>query len=325
MCTSIKIIEDKAYFGRNMDIECSFGEQIVITPRNYRLSLKKRPALLSHYAMIGMAAVIDGYPLYADAVNEEGLYAAGLNFPGNAFYIEVPEEDHSAVTPYEFIPWLLGTCKDLEQVKLALEGIRIAAIPFKEDIPLTPLHWHIGDKTGSIVVEPMEDGLKIYENPVGVLTNNPPFPFQLTNLNNYQMLSVDPPENNFSDLLDMDIYGVGMGAIGLPGDVSPMSRFVRAAFNKCNALWSDSEEEIVTQIFHVLNSVIMIQGTVLTKTKKYDRTLYSCCVDGERGIYYYKTYENSQVRAVHLFHENLETEGLKTFSVSGRQRIENMN
>ena len=109
---------------------------------------------------------------------------AGLNFPGNAFYFEQTDPGRENLAPYELIPLVLGTCATLAQARRLLENVRLTAEPFAPGYPAAPLHWHIADATGSLVAEPMDDGLHLYENPADVLTNNPPFPFQLMNLNN---------------------------------------------------------------------------------------------------------------------------------------------
>ena len=153
MCTSIAWKTRDFYFGRNLDLECSFGERIVITPRNYPVSFRKEAALSRHYAMIGMATVIENYPLYAEAANEKGLCIAGLNFPENALYPQQAERGKYRISPFELPLWLLAQCENLQQAKALLQKTALVAIPFSEKIPLSPLHWHIADETGSIVLE----------------------------------------------------------------------------------------------------------------------------------------------------------------------------
>lgn len=327
MCTSISLFNPIVLCGRNMDLEGPFGEQVTITPRNYRFSFHKLPDMKSHFAMIGMANSKDGFPLYAEAVNEKGLYIAGLNFPDNAFYF--PDSDYSVdetlLTPYELIPYILGRCETLAEARNELEKIRLLKIPFSDKYPLAPLHWHLADQTGSLVMEPMSDGLKIYDNPVGVLTNNPPFPHHLMNLHNHQALSPHPPENHFSSSLCLQPYGQGMEAIGLPGDFSPMSRFIKAAFLTSNTVSEPALSNCVVQFFHILDSVAMVRGSVITQDGNYDITTYSCCVDVQTGCYYYKTYDSYAIHAIHLFHENLDSKELITFSVDHSDQIHQVN
>ncbi len=315
MCTSISFSRP-ALYGRNLDLETSFGEQVVITPRRHPFHFHHRAPMEQHFAMIGMATVADGTPLYAEAVNEKGLYMAGLNFPGNACYF--PDDTGSAdcIAPYELIPMILGGCATLEQARLALERVRLTAIPFSANYPLAPLHWHIADATGSITAEPMADGLHLYQNPAGVLTNNPPFPFQMMQLNLYQGLSPRQPQNTFAPELALHSYGQGMGAVGLPGDASPMSRFVRACFLKEHAVFGKDGAENAAQFFHILDALAMVRGTVITPEGKNDQTIYSCCIDAENRIYYYKTYENSRLCAVRLTEEACRGSALGVFSLN---------
>lgn len=313
MCTAVTYKTKDHYFGRNLDLEYSYKESVTVTPRNYPFSFRKAGELKHHYAMIGMAYVTDGYPLYYDAVNEKGVGMAGLNFPGNAVYKPV-EEGKDNVSPFEFIPWVLGQCKNLEEVKKLLSRMQLVDINYSGQLPLSPLHWMISDEGGSIVVESVADGLRIYDNPVEVLTNNPPFDYQMMNLNNYMQLSVDRPEVHFSGKLDFDIYSRGMGAMGLPGDFSSVSRFVRAAFVRNNALSGESEQESVSQFFHILSSVEQPRGCVRMGEDLYEITRYSSCCNTKKGIYYYKTYDNWQIRSVDMHETNLDGEELNEYT-----------
>ena len=259
MCTAATYQTKNFYFGRTLDYEISYGDQVVITPRKYVFDLRNGGQIRSHYAMIGMACVMQDYPLYYDAVNEKGLGIAGLNFVGNAHYNK-PVEGKDNITQFELIPWILGNCATVREARQLLERINLIDIPFMENLPVAQLHWMIADKTECITVESVEDGLKIYENPVGILTNNPPFDYQMFSLNNYIQLSVENRENTFSKALALNPYSRGMGAMGLPGDLSSQSRFIRAAFVKMNSLSGDSEEESVSQFFHILGSVDQQRG-----------------------------------------------------------------
>ena len=310
MCTALTLHTKDHYFGRNLDLEYSYQEQVVITPRGFPFPFRNAPALPRHYALIGMAYVQEGYPLYYDAVNEHGLAMAGLNFPGNARYF--PSKDGQLnLSPFELIPYLLGCCRDLTETRAALENLNICDVPFSSSLPLSPLHWIISDREGSLVVESTEDGLHIYENPTGILTNNPPFPYHLTNLSNYMALSPRQPENKLSGLLDQQHYSHGMGALGLPGDLSSPSRFVRAAFFKTFSQCGETENESVSQFFHILDGVAHPRGAVEVSPGKHQITVYSCCCNQDRGIYYYKTYENSSISAVDMHRENLDSAELR--------------
>lgn len=324
MCTCITYKNGDFYFGRNLDLEYAFGEKVVITPRNYMFSFRELPDLEQHYAMIGMAAVHENYPLYAEAVNEKGLGIAGLNFPGNAVYKDKMDKKKN-VAPYELIPWILGQCATVEEAEKLLEEVNLLNIPFAGELPLAPLHWMIADRNSAIVVEAVEDGVHIYENKYGVLTNNPPFPYYQIHLSNYQNLMSKVPENRFAKELELPVFGQGMGAIGLPGDFSPVSRFIKAAFLKWNSSTDQDEPSNVGQFFHILDGVAMVKGSVVTEEGKYDITTYSCCVNAEKGIYYYKTYENNQIQEIRMHNENLESKELRIFELMKEQKMNRLN
>lgn len=320
MCTSIALTTKDTYTGRNLDLEYAFGEKVVITPRQFPLQFHKMPALETHQAIIGMASVAEGYPLYAEGVNESGVYMAGLNFPGNAHY---PPEGGAgeALAPYELIPWLLGTCKTAAEAAEQMQRIPLLGVPFRPDMPLAPLHWHIADRHGAFVAEPMEDGVKVYPDPVGVLTNNPPFPFHRINLTQYRGLSAAQPDNTLDPALELPTFGQGMGAIGLPGDWSPASRYIRTAFCKRNSVCENSEESSVSQFFHLLDTVAMPRGAVRTPEGNCDITRYSCCINTATGTYYYKTYDNCAIAAVALTEERRAGDRLLEFPLDTRLRI----
>ena len=324
MCTAATYKTKDHYFGRNLDYEFSYGERVTIVPRKFPLHFRKVSSLEQHYAIIGMATVIDGCPLFFDGTNEKGLSMAGLNFPGNADY--KPEtEGKDNVTPFEFIPWILGQCENLTQTRALLERMNMVKINFSDALPLQPLHWMISDREGSITVECVRDGLKVYDNPVGVLTNNPTFDMHMMNLNNYMALSTEQPENCFSRALNLAPYSRVMGAMGLPGDLSSASRFVKAAFTRMNSLSGDSESESISQFFHILGSVAQQRGLVHMGGDKYEITLYSSCCNTDRGIYYYTTYENSQITGVDMHRVDLDGSGITTYPLVQGQQIRMQN
>jgi choloylglycine hydrolase len=273
--------------------------------------------------MIGMAAGIDEYPLYYDACNEKGLAIAGLNFEGNAVYREF-EEDMVNIAPFELIPYLLGTCSSVSEAREALDKINLVNINFADELPLSPLHWMISDEVESIVVEPLADGLKVYDNPVGVLTNNPPFDKQLFYLNNYRGLSNKNPENTFG--VDLEEYSRGMGAIGLPGDLSSASRFAKVAFTRANSYSDNDEASSVGQFFHILGSVEQQNGcTFIDDPDLYEYTIYTSCYNTNRAILYYRTYHNSQITAVDLNRENLDSSDLINYMLINEEQFNFIN
>lgn len=305
MCTAVTYKTKDLYFGRTLDYEFSYGDEIVITPRKYPFHFRCAGEMQMHYAMIGMAHVAENYPLYHEAANEKGLCMAGLNFVGNAFFGKA-EENKASIAQFEFIPWILGQCADVRETRALLEKMTLVDIQFNENLPVADLHWIIADSNEAITVEFVKEGVKIYDNPVGTLTNNPPFDEQMFQLNNYMSLSAKTPENRFSDKLPLRVYSRGMGALGLPGDLSSQSRFIRAAFVKMNSVSGDTEEESVNQFFHILGSVDQQRGCCELEGGEYETTIYTCCINANRGVYYYTTYGNHQITAVKMHNENLD-------------------
>ena len=319
MCTAATYKTKDFYFGRTLDYEFSYGDEVVVTPRNYPFSFRDAGEIQSHYAIIGMAFVTQNTPLYYDAMNEKGLCMAGLNFVGNAVYRK-PEKGKDNVAQYAFIAWILGQCADVKAARAKLQNLNLTDTPFSAELPVAQLHWILADRNEAITVESVKDGLKIYDNPVGVLTNNPPFPEQMFRLNDYMHLSVQSPENHFAESLPLYTYSRGMGAMGLPGDLSSQSRFVRVAFTKMHAVSGDSEQESVSQFFHILGAVDQQRGCCDVGEGKYEITIYTSCCNADKGIYYYNTYENHQISGVDMHKENLDGTDLVRYPlVTGEQ------
>ena len=287
MCTAVAYKTKDFYFGRTLDYEFSYGEQIAVTPRNFPLPFRHKGTLDRHYAIIGMAHIAQNYPLYYDAVNEKGLAMAGLNFVGFAKYNPYTQGKDN-IANFEFIPWILAQCATVFQAKALLAKINLTDDAFSHQLPPAQLHWIIADRDEAIAVESVAEGLRIYPNPVGVLTNNPPFPYQLMNLNNYINLTSKPAENRFSTTLCLEKTSRGMGAIGLPGDWSSSSRFVRAAFVKENA----ANEKSVEHFFAIMSQVRVPKGCMILEDGEYEYTRYTSCMDFENGVYYYKGYDD---------------------------------
>lgn len=324
MCTAAAFYADSLYFGRTLDHDVSYGEAVVITPRAFPLPFSAGGMCEHHYAIIGMASVQDGFPLYYDAVNEKGLAIAGLNFPGNACY-GAPAPGRDNIAQFEFLPWLLCQCATLAEARTLLARIHLTDTPFAPGLPAASLHWLIADKAGAITVEAVREGLRIYDNPVGVLTNNPPFPMQLHNLSRYLSLSAKPPVNRFAPGLSLQPDSLGMGALGLPGDLSSQSRFVRAAFTKGNARPGATERENVGQFFHILDTVAQTRGCCELADGRYETTRYTACCNTRSGVYYYTTYDNRQITAVDLHRENLDGAALVQYPLIDTEQIRLQN
>ena len=324
MCTAATYKTKDFYIGRTLDYEFSYGEEVVVMPRAYPLEFRHAGRRDAHYAMIGMAHMADGYPLYYDAANEKGLGMAGLNFVGNAAYAECAD-GRDNVSQFEFIPWVLCQCASVREARALLSRMNLVGTCFSAHFPAAQLHWIIADAQEAITVESVKDGLKIYDNPVGVLTNNPPFEQQMFALNNYIGLSARQPENRFAQALPLQTYSRGMGALGLPGDLSSMSRFARVAFVRMNAVSGESEAESVSQFFHILGAVDQQRGCCEVSDGKYEITIYTSCCNATRGVYYYTTYGNHQITAVDMRRENLDGSALIRYPMITGEHIFEQN
>ncbi len=306
MCTASSLKTKDTYFGRTLDYESSYGEKVVITPRNYPFHFRHSALNNNHYAIIGMAHVADEYPMYYDAMNEYGLGMAGLNFVGNASYNKV-DKNKENVAQFELIAYILSSCKNVLEAKSKLECINVVDTQYNEYYPCASLHYILRDASNCIVVEFMSDGTHIYDNKTGCMTNNPPFNYQLESLNKYSNLSNKEPDKNFS--YSDKFYSRGLGAIGLPGDLSSQSRFIRVAFATYYSCSECDEVSSVNQFFHILETVSQTRGLCKVK-EEYEITIYTSCMNLDKGIYYYKTYNNSHINGVNIHNVDLNTNKL---------------
>jgi len=323
MCTAVTFQTKDHYFGRNLDFDVSYQETVAVTPRNFPFRFRCMPAISKHLAIIGMSTVDNGYPLYYDGTNEHGLSMAGLYFPGNAVYRST-EDEKVNIAPFEFIPWILSQCSNVEQAMQKLERLNLVDIPYSKSYPQSPLHWMIADKKRAITVEPFADGLRIQNNPVGVLTNNPPFEYHIFNLSNYMNLTRNDATNRFAPEISIEPYSRGMGAVGLPGDLSSASRFVKAAFTRHNSVCDDSEDASISQFFHILKSVEQQNGCVKIG-EHFEKTIYSSCCNTDKGIYYYTTYDNAAITGVNMQHVDLDSDSITTYPLITKQQVTMQN
>jgi choloylglycine hydrolase len=291
-------------------------QQVTVTPRNYPFRFRNGTILSNHYAMIGMATIANGYPLYYEATNEHGLSVAGLNFPGLAVYHPYTDGKKN-VSPFEFISYLLCQCKTVQEARKTLENMNLWDQSFSKQLPLSPLHWIISDRNASLIAEPMAEGLRLYDAPLGLLTNNPPYPYHLYHLADYRNLSNGPGEDRLSGG-KLRAYSNGMGAMGLPGDFSSASRFVKAAYLLENTAQKESS---ISQFFHILGAVAMPCGAVKMEDGACEVTCYTSCCDTERGIYYYTTYDNCRITGIDMGSRDLTGNALITFPLRKKPDI----
>ena len=320
MCTAISFSSNNNhYFGRNLDLNYPFKESIIVTPRKYEIRFKCLEPMKDHYAIFGVGISKFDYPLYFDCINEYGLGFAGLNFPEFAKFSK-PIEGKINIQPYELPLYMLGKYKTVKEVKEAFKNVYLSNIPLDEKLPVSTLHFIFSDSTGSIVVEQTSDGLKIYDNKFNVLTNNPPFYFHELNVNQYLNLTTKEPSNRFTNKFELKPFSKAMGSVGLPGDSSSISRFVKATYLLANIdryeNRVDADSLNVNQAFHVLNNVSTLKGESIMDDGSEEYTVYSSIYDANNQQVYVKTYENNCLQVFNLKNVDLLDNKLSQFEIS---------
>ncbi len=307
MCTAIK----KDYlFGRNLDLDYDIPFNVIYVPRNHPFSFLHLPSSNHHYAMMGMGMLVNNYPLYFDAFNEVGLAAAGLNFPNNAVFNAFQNHKNN-LSPYELIPYVLSHFKNIQEVKEFLLSANLINVPFAKEIPLAPLHYLFADQSGSLVLEQDDSGLHVYDNPYNVLTNNPQFPQHLENAKRYLDLS-----NAFINkrLIDLKITpdSVGYGSLGLPGDYTSTSRFIKALYLNKYVILPSKVDAAINIFINMLTSLSFLPGVALSRNHLNERTIYSGAMDLKHLSYYYRDEHNSELIKIDM---PLTLNEIKTFKV----------
>ncbi len=323
MCTAICYRANNGYFGRNLDLEYRYNESVVLTPRNFTFKYKYMPCDEHHFAILGVATMADSYPLYYDGINECGLCIAALNFVGNCVFLPAREGRVNLAT-FEIIPYILGRCKSVAEARRVLSEINLTNDAFSSLMSPAELHFMLSDKECSVTAEPCKDGFRVYDNTPEVLTNNPTFDYHIKNLGQYMNLSVSEPNADFFKKIKIHAESRGLGGLGLPGDLSSASRFVRAAFVKSNSPLKDEVSDAVNQFFHILSSVSFTEGTVKVG-ESYERTQYSCCADIATLTYYFKTYRNSRVSSVKMKSSDMLSERITEYPMYRSEDIKELN
>lgn len=303
MCTAItlKTTDNECFFGRTMDFSYSLDPQLYLMPRDMKKPGSEDSRLFdTQYSSIGIGQEVSSRVLFADGVNEAGLSAAALYFPGYAHFTDpkdpVSDPSHKRIAAVELVNVLLGSCRSVEQCAALLKSIVLTSVQDPITNTVAPLHWITADTSGRcMVIEQTKSGLHLWNNPVGVLTNSPGFDWQMTNLRNYGGLSQTPPENPAWDGLKLPPFGQGAGGFGLPGDFTPPSRFVRTVFQKFHIRQPESSGEAVLSGFHILENVSIPKGVVVTERGTDDYTQYTAMLNNHTGAYFIKTYNNSGI------------------------------
>ena len=291
MCTSVFLQFSHSYFGRNLDLAYPLQCESIYIPSKFILNFKFENAIKQHYQILGVGTVINETPLLFEGINDQGLGVASLNFPRNAVFNK-PQNGKINLAPYEIITYFLSLYKSLDDIKKDIDKLNITDIRFLDNLPLAPLHYLIADKSGAIVVEQSKEGLKIYDNPYQILTNNPPFSYHLENVNNYMGLSSKQIENRFSPDLNLIPHSLGMGSLSLPGDASSPSRFIRAFFYKYHQDKKTSIDEERKAYFDLLAKVKVLKGEAYDGDNP-EYTVYSSCYDIDDFSLFYITYDSN--------------------------------
>ncbi len=324
MCTAIRFNANGVYFGRTLDLEYSLEENVILTPRKFKIHTLHADSTADHFAILGIGILRDGYPLYYDAMNECGVWMAGLNFPRYCKYND-SNETMLNLASFELIPYVLSRCSTVSETARLFKQINVTSDAFSQGLPPTTLHWIVCDKERCIVIEQTDRGLSIYENDTDVLTNSPQFDCQRENLTKYVNLTPYVPHSSFADGIALEPSSRGMGAFGLPGDASSPSRFVRAAFTLANASKPTDPDACVGQFYHILGSVEAVSGTVRLEDGGLDRTVYTSCADPQRLVYYYTTYENPTPNAVWMQKEDVDSSSPICYPFNRKMLITNQN
>ncbi len=334
-CTGIRILpKDGAVIAaRTLEFAADLESNVIVIPRQtdyVGTAPGDQPGLRwkTKYAIAG-ANGFDA-PAIVEGLNEKGLAVGIFYFPGYAKYQEVAGADVGrAIAPWEIPVCLLGTCADVPEAVAAARRVRVGATVQKNLGFAPPCHYIIHDARGRCVVLEYVDGaLRIYENPLGVVTNSPTFDWHVTNLRNYVNLSVNnvPPV----ELAGIKLAGLGQGSgmLGLPGDFTPPSRFVRAVAFSQSALPVATAGEGVLQAFHLLNQFDIPKGAargVENGKTVADYTLWTSASDLKNLRFYFRTFANSRIRMVDLKKLDLDAKQIKTFSMGGEEVIEDLS
>ena len=334
-CTGIRIKpkDGSVIFARTLEFADDLHSNIIIIPRNKEFvgAAPKNQAGLrwtTKYATVGTNAF--GMEVVLDALNEKGLAVGLFYFPDYAQYQEVgPDDLAKTLAPWELGTFLLGTCSSVQEVVEAVERVRVAAVVQRDMGFVPPCHYIVNDAQGHCaVLEYVGGKLHVHDNPLGVFTNAPTFDWHLTNLRNYVNLSASNVLPITMDGVKFPGFGQGSGMLGLPGDFTPPSRFIRAVAFSQSALPVEAARDGVLQAFHILNQFDIPKGAargVEQGRAVADYTLWTGASDLANLRYYYRTYDDSRIRVVDLKEMDLDASEIKTIRMAGSESIEDVS
>ncbi len=335
-CTNIRLIAEdgSVIHARTMEFAIDIHSKVLIVPRGYgRVGLTPTGApgmkWNAKYASIGMNGV--GEPYLFDGVNEKGLSAALLYFPNYAGYMPYTAADAGkTLAPWQLGSYILENFSTVAEVKANIGKVVVPEVVFA-GWGFTPgVHYEIDDQTGhSIVIEYVGGKLVVYENPLGVLTNSPSFDWQMTNLHNYVNFSMtNVPPIKLSGGVTLTPFGQGSGMLGIPGDFTPPSRFVRAVAFTQSAFPTKTGPDAVLEAFHILNQFDIPVGAAREDEKdshgniQADYTIWTSVIDLKTQDYYFRTYTDSQIRRVSLEKADLNAKTIVEIPIESKEVIQ---
>jgi choloylglycine hydrolase len=291
------------FFGRTMDFSHDIIPQLYIVPSSYVWygSLSNNE-MRDSYRFIGLGQELDGILGFFDGVNEKGFAAAVLYFAGYAQYSTAAHKDAEPIASIDFLHYILGRCASVKDLPDLLKAITIVGAPDPVTKTIAPLHWIATDRSGACtVIEPTGRGLELINNPIGVMSNSPDFHWHMTNLRNYIEASPTQTEEVFWDNIRLTPFGQAGGTIPLPGGFTSPERFVRTAYLKAHLPKPKDSNEAIAACFHILESVSIPKGAVLTSRNTYDYTKYTAFINTSTCEYFYKTYDDINVRTAGIW------------------------
>lgn len=306
MCTAITLQSQQAegFFGRTMDFSYDIQPELYIVPKNHIWNNPLNMSLIrNQYSFIGIGQKLDGIFGFFDGVNEKGFAAASLYFAGYAQYnTKLPHSNSQPIASFDFLHYILGRCSSIQDLRTLLRNISIIGLPDPVTQTVAPLHWIATDKTGkSVVIEQTKKGLKLFDNPIGVMTNSPDFEWHMTNLRNYLEVSPEQTEEVFWENIRLKPFGQAGGTMLLPGGYTSPERFIRTAYLKTHVPKPKNAIEVIISCFHIVESVSIPRGAVISSRNTYDYTKYTAFINTNTCEYFFKTYDNLQIVRASLF------------------------
>jgi len=336
-CTGIRLIAEDGtvVHARTDEFGVDTQSEVIMIPRGFARTGTTPDGAnglkwTSKYASVGANAV--GIPILLDGLNEQGLAVGLFYFPTTAGYMKYSAADAGkTIAPWEVGSWILENFATVEEVRKNLDQIVVAGAVLKAWGFVPPVHYIVVDASGkSIVIEYVNGQLNVHDNPLGAMSNSPTFDWHMTNLRNYMHLSLTDLPPVLVGSVKLVALGQGTGMLGLPGDFTPPSRFVRAVAFSTSVLPSKTGDEAVLQAFHILNNFDIPKGATREAQKDEhgniiaEYTLWTSACDLKAKRFFFRTYENSQIRSVDLMKTDLGAKDIVTFSMKGGEVIKSL-